>query len=156
MEQDTARQEGTSSSLSRRTLASICYTSLVRNMTTAMMHGGDIGPDQNIPRTRDVFARACVRACVNAGCSRYRWDRGPSDHAISAWTAGRCSKYWIRIIEMRSGGYYVCLSARVLSGISRTSIRLTKSKLRARDVPMLYIAQIFNSSHSALIKIHNS
>lgn len=35
----------------------ICYTSPVRNTTTAMMHGGDIGFDRNIFR-----ARTCVRS----------------------------------------------------------------------------------------------
>lgn len=84
MEQDTARQGD--SFLSRRTLASICYTSLVRNMTTAMMHGGDIGPDQNIRRTRceyvcPVRVRVCVCVYVSenasAGCSAID---GTEDH----------------------------------------------------------------------------
>lgn len=133
MEQDTARQGD--SFLSRRTLASICYTSLVWNTTTAMMHGGDIGPDQNICYIRQVVPRSCVYRC---GVLRYRWDQGPSDHAISGWTVGRCFKYWICIIEMRPSRYYICSSGRVLSRISRMSIQLTGNVLLAchSSIPM--------------------
>lgn len=57
MQMISARENGTrhhetrGSPSSLHTLATICYTSPVRNTTTAMMHGGDIGFDQSIFRT---------------------------------------------------------------------------------------------------------
>lgn len=41
----------------------------------------------------------CAYMRVNAGRSAIDGTKGLSDHAISGWTAGRCSKYWICITE---------------------------------------------------------
>jgi len=52
-----------------------------------------------ISRTQSM--RMCVCVCVRVNAGRFAIDgtKGLSDHVISGRTAGRCSKYWIRIVE---------------------------------------------------------
>jgi len=58
-------------------------------------------------------SRVCVCVRVNAGRFAIDGTKGLSDHVISGRTAGRCSKYWIRIVERRDriDIIYVRLSA---------------------------------------------
>lgn len=107
MEQDTARQ-GNSPSLSLPP-----HLGLHLLYEPCMKHddGNDAwrrywaGP-KYLLHSRSGPVRACV--CISVRVLGYRWDQGPSDHAISGWTVGRCFKYWIGIIETWPSRYYIC------------------------------------------------